>query len=300
LYPGDKNSSPQSLHPAENAIDHPTWIESVGSAPGVTTTPAVDRVVVRRQERAENFPVALRILPARLRAQLRAVYALARRIDDAGDDPAATPHERLARLDALADEVRATHAGTALEQPFLDLVEANRLDQRTSRYPTFADLRDYCRLSADPVGRIVLAVFGVDDGETVVRSDLVCTALQILEHCQDVAEDRRDRDRIYLPLEDLERFGVAAANLDANRASGALRRLLAFEVDRAERLLDDGAPIVGGLHGWARVAVAGYVGGGRATVEAIRRADHDVLRTTPHARKRDVARHAIRLLGGRP
>jgi phytoene/squalene synthetase len=93
---------------------------------------------------------------------------------------------------------------------------------------------------------------------------------------------------------------VAAADFDANRASGALRRLLAFEVDRAERLLDDGAPIVGGLHGWARVAVAGYVGGGRATVEAIRRADHDVLRTTPHARKRDVARHAIRLLGGRP
>jgi squalene synthase HpnC len=271
----------------------------VGSAPGVTATPAGDRVVLRRQERAENFPVALRILPARLRGQLRGVYGLARRIDDAGDDPGAAPEERSARLDALADEVRATHAATALEQPFLDLVEANRLDQRVSRYSTFADLRGYCRLSADPIGRIVLAVFGVDDADTAARSDLVCTALQLLEHCQDVAEDRRDRDRIYLPLEDLQRFGVSEADLDAARASDALRQLVAFEVDRAEGLLDEGAPIVTRLHGWARVAVAGYVAGGRATVDAIRRADHDVLRTTPRPRRRDVVRHAIRLFGAR-
>jgi len=276
----------------------------VASAPGATALPetagpGIDAATLRRQERAENFPVALRILPRPVRSQLRAGYDLARRIDDAGDDPMATTAERLARLDALAEEVRAIHAGSALEACFLDLIEANRLDQRVRRYPTYDDLRGYCRLSADPVGRVVLAVFGVDDPEAARRSDLVCTALQILEHCQDVAEDRRDRDRIYLPQEDLQRFGVGETDLGAPTAGAAVRRLIAFEVDRAAALLDEGASIVGRLHGWARVAVAGYVAGGRATVDAIRRADHDVLCATPRPRRRDVARHAVRLLVGR-
>jgi squalene synthase HpnC len=255
---------------------------------------------LRAAERSENFPVALRILPARVRTRLREAYAMARRIDDAGDDPGRGPLERLAALDALAAEVRDRYAGTPLEAPFLDLVEANRRDQVVTRYPTHADLRGYCRLSADPVGRVVLAAFGVDDAETTRLSDLVCTALQILEHCQDVAEDRRDRDRVYLPVEDLARFGVAESDLDADAASAGVRRLLAFEVDRAAALLDEGAPIVRRLRGWSRVAVSGYVAGGRATVDAIRRADHDVLRTTPRPRRRDVARHALRLVVGRP
>lgn len=276
----------------------------MASAPGATALPetagpGVDVATLRRQERAENFPVALRILPARVRSQLRAAYDLARRIDDAGDDPTATAAQRLARLDALAEEVRATYTGTAHEACFLDLIEANRLDQRVRRYPTYDDLRGYCRLSADPVGRIVLAVFGVDDPEAARRSDLVCTALQILEHCQDVAEDRRDRDRIYLPREDLQRFGVDEADLGAATAGPGVRRLIAFEVDRAAALLADGASVIGRLHGWARVAVVGYVAGGRATVDAIRRADHDVLCATPRPRRRDVARHAVRLLAGR-
>lgn len=243
--------------------------------------------------------MVLRVLPRRLRTRLHEAYALARRIDDAGDDTTRTGAERLATLAGLADEVGRRYAGTPFEQPFLDLVEANRADQKVTRYPSYDDLRGYCRLSADPVGRVVLAVFDVDDPETRRLSDLVCTALQILEHCQDVAEDRRDRDRIYLPLDDLARFGVVEADLDAAGASAAVRRLVAFEVDRADVLLDEGAAIVHRLRGWARLAVAGYVAGGRATVEAIRRADHDVLRTTPRPRRRDIARHAVRLLGAR-
>ena len=252
-----------------------------------------------RLERAENFPVALRVLPKRYRGALRRAYLLARRIDEAGDDPQVDVDERLARLDALEDEVRRVHAGTALERPFLDLIEANRSDQTVRRYPRYADLLGYCRLSADPIGRIVLAIFGVDDAETARRSDLVCTALQILEHCQDVAEDRRDRDRIYLPTADLARFEVEETDLDAPQTPAPVRRLVAFEVDRAAELLTDGAVIVGRLRGWARVAVAGYVAGGRATVDAIRRADFDVLAGAPRPRKARVLLHGVRLLAGR-
>ena len=127
----------------------------------------------------------------------------------------------------------------------------------------------------------------------------MCTALQILEHCQDVGEDRRDRDRIYLPAEDLARFAVDETDLDASVTSRPVRQLVAFEVERAERLLAEGAAIVGRLHGWARVAVAGYVAGGKATVDAIRDADFDVLLGPPRPRLRRLARHAIPLLMGR-
>ena len=243
--------------------------------------------------------MAVRVLPRRYREALREAYSLARRIDDAGDDPSAGTEERLARLDALQAEVRSRHGGTAYEQPFLYLIEANRLDQTVRRYPTYADLLGYCRLSADPVGRIVLAVFGVDDAETARLSDRVCSALQILEHCQDLAEDLRDRDRVYLPLEDLTRFDADVAHLHAHVTPANVRRLVAFEVDRAAQLLDDGAQIVGRLHGWARVAVAGYVAGGRATVDALRRASFDVLAGPPKPRKADVLRHAAPLLAAR-
>jgi phytoene/squalene synthetase len=193
----------------------------VGSAPGSTAVPVADAGGLRRQERAENFPVALRVLPAPVRADLRSVYDLARRIDDAGDDARCGPDQRLARLDRLEAEITATYAGTPRAALFLDLVAANRQDQTVRRYATYADLRGYCRLSADPVGRLVLDVFGIADDETARLSDLVCTALQVLEHCQDVAEDRRDHDRVYLPAEDLARFGVIESDLDASAASPA-------------------------------------------------------------------------------
>jgi len=270
----------------------------VGTAPGLTATVEPARAL-SRLERSENFPVALRVLPGRYREALRAAYSLARRIDEAGDDPGAGVDERLARLEALRAEVHRRHGGTALEAPFLDLVEANRRDQTAHRYPTYDDLLGYCRLSADPIGRIVLAVFGVDDAETARRSDLVCTALQILEHCQDVAEDLRDNDRIYLPVEDLTRFGVDADDLHDVVTPPRVKRLVAFEVDRAAALLDEGATVIDRLHGWARIAVAGYVAGGRATVDAIRAADHDVLAGPPRPRKARTARHLIRLLARR-
>jgi squalene synthase HpnC len=263
---------------------------------------------------AENFPVALRLLPRRHRSALAAVYSAVRLIDDTGDTTDGTPTDRLAALDSVEAELAGIWVGQpptrpALEplaatlraralskQPFLDLLEANRLDQHANRYSSYDDLLGYCALSANPIGRTVLEVFGVDDADARSLSDDVCTALQILEHCQDVGEDKRLRERVYLPVEDLQAFVVDPDELSDTQTSAQLRSLLAFEVSRALTLLSSGPTLVSRLHGWAKVAVAGYVAGGLATADAIRHADFDVLQVMPRPRKRDVARHAINLL----
>jgi squalene synthase HpnC len=179
------------------------------------------------------------------------------------------------------------------QQVFADLIRANRQDQVVTRYPAFSDLAGYCELSANPVGRIVLYVFGAATPERMILSDRVCTALQLAEHWQDVAEDYR-AGRIYLPAEDMERFGCAESDLAALSAGPQVRALMAFEVERAGRLLDEGAPLVGNLRGSARVAVAGYVAGGRAALAAITAAGHDVLRATHKPRRGRLAREMLR------
>ncbi len=179
------------------------------------------------------------------------------------------------------------------QQAFADLIRANRQDQVVSRYPAFSDLVAYCRLSANPVGRIVLHVFGMATPDRMILSDQVCTALQLAEHWQDVAEDFQ-AGRIYLPAEDLERFGVAEADLAAASAGPQLRALMTFEVERARQLLDEGAPLVGNLRGFARVAVAGYVAGGRAALAAIADAGYDVLCATHKPRRGRLAREMLR------
>jgi squalene synthase HpnC len=177
-------------------------------------------------------------------------------------------------------------------RPFLDLIEANRQDQVVSRYPAFDDLLGYCRLSANPVGRIVLYVFGCFTQPRAELSDSICTALQLAEHWQDVAEDLR-AGRIYLPGEDLDAYGCTEQDLAQASAPPKVRELMAFETRRARELLDAGAPLIGTLRGAARLAVAGYVAGGRAALAAITAAGHDVLRETPRPGKRRVAGELI-------
>ena len=278
----------------------------------------------------ENFPVALRVLPARHRRHLANLYFFARLTDDIGDearDPSDEAHDpsdeardpsdpgaaqagpsalRLRLLDELAADVDRIYAGQTPEspvmramaetvgechvpaRPLLDLIEANRQDQRVTRYRTFQDLQRYCTLSANPVGQIVLCIFGVATPERVALSDSICTALQLAEHWQDVAEDLGN-GRIYLPGEDLERYGCTEADLAAPGASQAVRKLMAFETARAAQLLDEGAPLVGTQRGAARLAVAGYLAGGRAALAAIRKQRYDVLSGTPRPRKPRLA-----------
>ncbi len=285
-----------------------------GGGVGASTEPA--RVITSQagaKAANENFPVALRLLPRRHRQHLAAVYGFARSADDMGDE--APPGERLRLLDELeADLARLYAPGPGGEgprlgviqalapavaqcaipaRPFLDLIQANRQDQQVTRYPTFDELLAYCRLSANPVGRIVLHVFGAATPRRVELSDLVCTALQLAEHWQDVAEDLR-AGRIYLPGKDLAAHGVTEADLAAPSASPQVRALVEAEVRRAAGLLDEGAPIVGTLRGFARAAVAGYVAGGRAALAAITASGCDVLAATPRPRKRRVAAELLR------
>ncbi|HUZ56886.1 MAG TPA: squalene synthase HpnC [Streptosporangiaceae bacterium] len=277
---------------------------------------------VAAQAAGENFPVALRMLPRRHRQLLMAVYVFARTADDTGDEAPAA--ERLRLLAELEEDVRRLYAslgessglssgeGSTEEdtgpprlaavrglaravteceipiQPFVDLIRANQQDQVVTRYQTFDDLVGYCKLSANPVGRIVLHVFGSFSAVRAEQSDLICTGLQLAEHWQDVAEDFR-AGRIYLPLEDLAVHGCTEQDLAARQTAPLVRELMAFEVGRARSLIDTGAPLIGTLRGAARAAVAGYVAGGRAALAAIAAADYDVLARTPRPGKARTA-----------
>jgi squalene synthase HpnC len=260
---------------------------------------------------AENFPVALRVVPKRPRAHLGRVYGFARFIDDVGDT---ADGDRLGLLDLVERDVRALPGGATLtpvrelrpliEQcrapldPFLDLIEANRADQLVRRYQSFADLLGYCRLSAAPIGRLVLYVAGAATEQNIADSDQVCAALQVLEHCQDVGEDAR-AGRIYLPAPELAAAGISDDQLLAESTSGRLRSVVSVQVERSIELLDPGRALVSRLSGWARLAVAGYVGGGLATADALRAGDFDVLSSLLKPSKARTAAHALRLVAGR-
>jgi squalene synthase HpnC len=256
--------------------------------------PAADAVMARA--RTENFPVASRVLPRRIRSHLLALYGFARLVDELGDSARG---DRLEALDWLENELDRAFEGRAQHpllvrltptlrecdlqrEPFVRLIEANRLDQRVSRYATWEDLRGYCALSADPVGELVLGVLGCATPERIALSDSICTGLQLTEHCQDVAEDLA-KGRVYLPGEDLARFGCTIEELGAQHAGGPLREVLAFEVARARGLLREGAPLIGELRGRARIALAGFVAGGRVALDAIEDAGYDVLAGPPRA-----------------
>ncbi len=293
------------------------------------TAPAAEAVMARAG--TENFPVASRLLPARERRHLLAVYGFARLVDELGDaavskraaaslDGApvaqAAAAERLAALDWVEQELDLAVRGEArhpllvrlgetlrecslAREPFARLIEANRVDQRVGRYATWMQLRGYCGLSADPVGEIVLGIFGLATPERIALSDSICTALQLTEHCQDVAEDLA-RGRIYLPAEDLERFGCEQTDLTGAHASAPLREVLAFEVDRARGLLVEGAPLIAQLRGRPRLAVAAFAAGGRAALDAIERARYDVLAGPSRAgRARRALALALTLRGAR-
>lgn len=268
------------------------------------------RQAVMAQSRSENFPVATLALGREARGHLLAIYGFARLVDDTGDEASG---DRTLLLDQIEADLSAiyrnqepqhpvmralgpTVAARAMpEEPFRRLIEANRLDQVKTRYQTFDDLLDYCRLSATPVGELVLYVFGAATPGRIELSDRICQALQVVEHLQDVGEDYA-RGRVYLPQDDLARHGVEETELGAPTASPALRQTIAAQAERSHELLKAGTPLVGELHGRARFAVAGYVAGGRATLAAIRHADYNVLAERPRRTRGEFLRALIGVL----
>ena len=273
-------------------------------------------------EHYENFPVASLLLPARLREPVEAIYAFARSADDVADEGDAPPIARLARLHdyQLALEAcahghpvhdrslaplferlgRAIAAHGLPLQPFRDLLDAYMQDVGKTRYRDFDELRDYCRRSADPVGRLMLHLYGAATAENLKRSDAICTSLQLINFWQDVAVDWRKR-RIYLPQDDMARFGVDEATLDGMARTVApvtanWQALLAFEVQRARAMMLDGAPLARALPGRIGWELRLVVLGGLRILERIEAVGYDVFRHRPTLGRNDWLRLGWRAL----
>jgi squalene synthase HpnC len=254
----------------------------------------------------ENFPVASILLPRRLVPAVEAIYAFARSADDIADEGDALPQERLAALQAYDDALDLIAAGVppaapmwqrlaaAVEQyrlppqPLRDLLSAFRQDVVTTRYPHYALLLDYCRRSANPVGRLMLALYGEVDDLSLRQSDAVCSALQLINFWQDVAIDI-EKGRIYLPLEDLTRFDVSEDDIRQARTGPAWEALMRFEVERARALMLEGAPLATRLPGRIGWELRLVVQGGLRILEAIEAARYDVFRRRPKLNKPDWA-----------
>ncbi|HEY3017410.1 MAG TPA: squalene synthase HpnC [Gaiellaceae bacterium] len=263
----------------------------------------MDVAVVARRARTENFPVASLLFPRRLRPHLRAVYGFARLVDILGDE---IEGDRLAALDDLEREVDGCYSGAATwpvlrvlqptihefalpREPFVRLIEANRMDQRISEYETWEDLREYCRHSADPVGRLVLGLLRLDDdAELVAASDDVCTGLQLVNFLQDVPRDL-ELGRVYLPLEDRRRFGVT----ELDRPSAELLELLRFEAARARGLLASGRVLQARIGGRVGRAVGLFARGGLAALDALESAHWDVFTQRPRPSRARLALAAL-------
>lgn len=265
----------------------------------------------------ENFPVASRLVPATLRPAIVAIYRFARAADDLADEGDATPDERVQALAAFGRALTAIEAGeTPTAPPFPALAEAIRAhdlpmaplrdllsaftqDATTGRYATYADVIDYCRRSANPVGRLLLALYGADRGadrdDSLARSDAVCTGLQLANFWQDVAIDWR-KDRVYLPQEDLDRFGVPLAQIAEGRADARWRALMLFETARARALLQRGHGLARRLPWRLGLELSAVVAGGTRILDRIDAVGGDVFTRRPILRTGDWCAVAFRTL----
>jgi squalene synthase HpnC len=259
----------------------------------------MDVAVVARRAQTENFPVASVLFPRRLRPHLRAVYGFARLVDIVGDE---VDGDRLAALDELERELDACYSGepswpvlralaptihefSLPREPFLRLIEANRMDQRISEYETWADLKEYCRNSADPVGRLVLGLLRLDgEPELVAASDDVCTGLQLVNFLQDVPRDL-ELGRVYLPLDDRRTFGVNVLD----RPTPELLELLRHEAVRARDLLAAGRVLQERIGGRTGRAVGLFARGGLAALDALESAHWDVFTRRPRPSRTRLA-----------
>lgn len=262
----------------------------------------------------ENFSVGSWLLPRRLRRHIAAIYAFARTADDIADEGRATPEERLAHLAAWEEALDDCYRGRPINpifraladtaakfdlpiEPFQDLLDAFRRDVEFKPFPTFEDLLSYCRCSADPVGRLMLYLFGHRDEEQQRLSDKICTGLQLTNFWQDVAIDAA-KGRVYLPLEDFARFGTAPEEIALGRVSRELRQLMVFEVDRARRLLVEGLALRDRIDRRLGREVFLFASGGLAILRKIESVDYDVFSRRPELSRWEKAALVLRAGAG--
>ena len=266
-------------------------------------------------EHYENFPVAYFLLPSHLRPAVEAIYAFARSADDLADEGEATADERLAALSAYELELDRIETGQPSEialfwtlgsviaeyrlplQPFRDLLSAFKQDVVVTRYATFDVVLDYCRRSASPVGALMLHLYKTADTRNLRDSDAICSALQIINFWQDIAIDWQKK-RIYLPQEDLTRFGVTEDQLTRSEINDAWHKLMQFEVNRARTMMLAGAPLALRLPGRIGWELRLVIQGGLRILERIEAVDYDIFRQRPTLGKADWMRlvwRAIRM-----
>lgn len=261
----------------------------------------------------ENFPVASILLPRRLRRPVALIYRFAREADDFADEGDAADAERLAQLAAFSRELQ----GIARDEPpgipwfgdlaaiireyrlpidaFHDLLSAFAQDVTTKRYATYADLLDYCHRSADPVGRLLLVLYGAATPKNIEYSNAICSSLQLINFWQDVAIDWR-KDRVYFPQDDMQRYGITEDQIAQGDASGAWPRFMAFQVQRSRELLYSGKPLGRILKGRIGLEMRTIIAGGDRILSKITAVDGDVFRHRPVLRSYDwplIFAHAI-------
>ncbi|OGA35973.1 MAG: squalene synthase HpnC [Betaproteobacteria bacterium RIFCSPLOWO2_12_FULL_62_13b] len=263
----------------------------------------------------ENFPVASVLLPASLRHPVSLIYRFARSADDFADEGDLPAAERLAQLDGYRQELRQLGAGAAPQRAFFAelgqianqyrlplqlfhaLLDAFAQDVVKGRYADFSELMDYCRRSADPVGRLLLHLFGAATEENLKLSDAICSSLQLINFWQDVGIDWR-KNRIYLPQDEMQRYGVSEHQIAAGDTSGQWKALMRFQVERARALIKSGAPLGRALPGRIGLEIRTIVEGGLRILKKIDKVEGDVYHHRPVLKAWDWPLILARALAG--
>ena len=247
----------------------------------------------------ENFPVASLLLPRELREPVGIIYRFARTADDFADEGSETAPVRLEKLQGYRVELQGIQSKRAPASPlfsdiarisgayglplqlFHDLIDAFSQDVVKNRYGDYAGVLDYCRRSANPVGRLLLILFKEDSAENLQHSDRICSALQLINFWQDVRIDFETKDRVYLPQDEMQRFGVGEEHLRQHLCDAAFQELMRFQVDRARRLMTEGMPLLHRLKGRFRLEIALTVQGGLRILDKLERVQYDMFRRRP-------------------
>lgn len=260
----------------------------------------------------ENFPVASLLIPREKRKHVAAIYAFARIADDYADERGLETAERLTKLEEWRKLLKACYGGNATHPVFIALQETARSfsiprhlldrlldafvsDVSVKRYETFADVLAYCSNSANPVGRIILLLFGYRNERQAILSDHICTALQLTNLWQDLSIDLQ-KDRVYIPMEDLSRFGVTVEDLHQRGGMESFRNLMKFQVDRTAEFFEKGRPLIREVGNDLRFQLRATWWGGMTILGKIRTLDHDVLRYRPSLSSPDKLGILVRAL----
>ena len=279
----------------------------------LTLEKAYSHCLMLARNHYENFPVASWVLPRKMRLAVAVIYAFARTADDLADEGPGDEATRLNQLDSYRHKLERMAANETVNDPvfialadtvrqhrlplqlLFDLLSAFRQDVTKKRYASFAELRDYCRRSANPVGRLLLHLNGSADEINLKLSDQICSSLQLINFLQDIDQDCRENDRIYIPLEEMTQYGVAESWFQQQRSDAAMQALLALQIRRARQMMLAGAPLGERLKGRFGFEIRLIIQGGLRTLERLEQQQEDLF-SRPRLRRSDIVLLVLRAL----